>query len=69
MSWAAAAASAVVLASQRQAARQQDASPASGPVCVKCGHGAMRSWGGWGHAPGYSGSRHVVVVETQEGAR
>lgn len=38
------------------------ADPPAGPVCGKCGHGAMRSYGGWGHAPGYSGKRHVVVV-------
>ena len=36
------------------------------PVCVKCGHRVMRSWGGWGHAPGYVGKRHVVVVAEED---
>ncbi len=34
------------------------------PVCVKCGHPAMRSWGGWSHAPGRTDRRrHVIEVE------
>ena len=36
--------------------------PAS-PVCAKCSHPVMKSWGGWGHAPGRTDRRrHVVVV-------
>ena len=31
-------------------------------ACAKCGYPVMRSWGGYGHAPGYSGKRHVVTV-------
>ena len=44
-----------------------DEEDAAGPhdqreVCSKCGHPVMRSWGGYGHAPGYRGKRHVVTV-------
>lgn len=35
-------------------------------VCAKCGHPIMRDWGGYGHAPGYRGRRHVVTVATRE---
>lgn len=31
-------------------------------TCAKCGYPVMRSWGGYGHAPGYRGKRHVVTV-------
>lgn len=35
-------------------------------VCLKCGYPVMWSYGGWGHAPGYYGKRHVVKVAENE---
>jgi hypothetical protein len=31
-------------------------------TCAKCGYPVMRSWGGYGHAPGFTGKRHIVTV-------
>jgi hypothetical protein len=38
------------------------AQPGDGPRCAKCGYPLSLTWGGYGHAAGYTGRRHVVKV-------